>query len=32
MSHGVAVRWFMENEADLENVFMTLTMGGEGGK
>ncbi len=29
MKHNVAVRWFKENEADLENVFMSLTMGGE---
>ena len=25
VTHGVVVRWFAENEADLENVFMGLT-------
>lgn len=25
MQHGVAVRWFSENEADLENVFLGIT-------
>lgn len=29
MSHGVSVRWFNENEADLENVFMDLTTKGD---
>ncbi|OGV56878.1 MAG: hypothetical protein A2017_05065 [Lentisphaerae bacterium GWF2_44_16] len=29
MSHGVSVRWFNENEADLENVFMDLTTRGD---
>lgn len=25
MTNGIVVRWFRENEADLENVFMTIT-------
>jgi ABC-2 type transport system ATP-binding protein len=25
IEHGVAIRWFSENEADLENVFMGIT-------
>lgn len=29
VDHGVVVRWFMENEADLENVFMSITSKGE---
>ena len=31
MSNGVQVRWFAENEADLENVYLNITQenGGE---
>lgn len=29
MEHGVKVRWFTENEADLENVFLNITQDGK---
>ncbi len=32
MQNGVRVRWFTENEADLENVYLNITNGTDAGK